>query len=399
MQLSLLHEYEGCDDMSVSLNTLITRSQTKEMTIVAGKNGINAPVTWAHIVETSEAAKFLFKDEIAFLTGLGLTDEYTLLDLITDIYDASASAVVVNIGLYIKELPTSCCNFCDEHSLTLITVPWHIHLSVIIKEFCFYITKAEQKDTIVSSAFKNAIHFPSEEELYVVPLSEYGYGTEYSYSAVIIKYDSEKMHSISANSFTEKIRNSLSHEYPHSTAFLNDDSVVVIANDINEKQLREFSAKIKTKSEEIIGKTSFYIGVGRLTKSLRCLHKSYKQAKQIIHLSEKRKDNDLYFYSDMGMYRLLIGIEDEGIITDYLNQTLLPLARYDKEKDSNIMDVLFTYLSHNGSVKETSEELFIHRNTTLYKIHKAEEILHMDLSLLDTRTQLILAFALYKMSK
>lgn len=48
-------------------------------------------------------------------------------------------------------------------------------------------------------------------------------------------------------------------------------------------------------------------------------------------------------------------------------------------------------------MKETADELFVHRNTVNYKISKAAEILCMDLSKLDSRLQLLLAFMLMDM--
>ena len=47
-----------------------------------------------------------------------------------------------------------------------------------------------------------------------------------------------------------------------------------------------------------------------------------------------------------------------------------------------------SYLRHSGSVKDTAEEMFIHRNTVNYKIKKIEELLQLDLSNLDNRIKL-----------
>ena len=52
------------------------------------------------------------------------------------------------------------------------------------------------------------------------------------------------------------------------------------------------------------------------------------------------------------------------------------------------------YLDHNGSVRETADELYVHRNTINYKLNKISEILGMDLSQLDSRLQLRVGFML-----
>lgn len=58
---------------------------------------------------------------------------------------------------------------------------------------------------------------------------------------------------------------------------------------------------------------------------------------------------------------------------------------------------LWCYLKHNGSVKDTADELFVHRNTINYKLNRVAEILNLNLSSLDTRLQLTLGFMLQDM--
>ncbi|MCR4868747.1 MAG: helix-turn-helix domain-containing protein [Lachnospiraceae bacterium] len=50
--------------------------------------------------------------------------------------------------------------------------------------------------------------------------------------------------------------------------------------------------------------------------------------------------------------------------------------------------MLSSYLKNDGSVKATSEQLFIHRNTVNYRLGKIEEITDMNLSSTSDRLQL-----------
>ena len=89
-----------------------------------------------------------------------------------------------------------------------------------------------------------------------------------------------------------------------------------------------------------------------------------------------------------------MGIEDYDIIKEYYSQTLLPLREYDQKNNSDLTEVLKSYLTHNGSVKETADELFVHRNTINYKITKISELLNIDLSKLNSRLILSISFML-----
>ena len=99
----------------------------------------------------------------------------------------------------------------------------------------------------------------------------------------------------------------------------------------------------------------------------------------------------------MGIFKLLMSIEDEEITHEYYEHTIQAIKDYDKKNNSDLTDVLRSYLKNNGSVKETADELFIHRNTVNYKINKIEELLNMDLSSLDSRLQLSVGFMLKDM--
>ena len=383
--------------MAVLLSELIKETRNMDIVLLAGKEGLNKNVTWAHMVETEEASTFLFGKEIVFTTGLGLNENFHLIDLIKCIHKKESVGIVVNTGPFVDHVDDECLRYCDEHSLPLFTVPWRIQLAQIMKKFCFYITKSDQKDFEIAGAFKNALHFPEQQELYVVPLSNRGFSSNVCYAVTVLGYEIHDTDTPDYHSFVTRMRAYLQYKYPQTAVFDNEGEIVLVTAGITEEELREITENLRHKTREILGKLPFDMGVGRLTRSIRCLYKSYNQARAIIRLSKKNVLKGKYFYSDLGLYRLLIGIEDRDVINDYLDKTIMPILRYDKETGSNLTETLSCYLKNNGSVKDTSEELFVHRNTTNYKINKIEDLIGEDLSLLENRTQFILAFALYDM--
>lgn len=97
-------------------------------------------------------------------------------------------------------------------------------------------------------------------------------------------------------------------------------------------------------------------------------------------------------FEDLGIYNLLMSITDKEVFKDYYNDTLGELIEYDKNNDSNILEVLKYYLENNGSVQKTAEHFYVHRNSINYRLNKVQDILDMDISDLDNRIQLRLAF-------
>ncbi len=140
---------------------------------------------------------------------------------------------------------------------------------------------------------------------------------------------------------------------------------------------------------------SLSYGCGKITKSIRCLHKTYNQARSIqwLHATGKLGE-DYHFFFFLGVYKLLLAIDDADITTDYYQTTIGRLKEYDQNKGSDLCEVLSCYLNNDCSVQKTADDLFLHRNTVNNKIAKASQILGKDLTLLHNRLEITLAFML-----
>lgn len=389
--------------MAIELNGLVEKVSHMDITLIAGESGMSNLVSWVHMVETKEASTFLEGGEIAFSTGIGLNNSLSLLELVINIWENKAAGAVINIGPFIEQIPTEVIEFGNEHNFPIFMVPWKIHIAEIMRIFCYAITKSDQKELETAAAFKNAIFFPKQEELYVVPLSQMGFHANWSYFVCAMKVETISGITVSINrleSICNRLNNYLRHIKYHNIALFHyENQIVIVLGNYEETALDSFIKDLKNYCKTYLPDTERYtLGIGKCTKSIRCLYKSYNQAVAIQKLHENNQiDKALISYSKMGIYKLLMGIEDKEVLTEYYTNTILPLQEYDQKTESDLTDVLRCYLSHNGSVKETADELFLHRNTVNYKLNKAGEILNMNLSSLDARLQLTLGFMLKDM--
>ena len=368
-----------------------------DITLVAGKGGMSNIVTWVHIVETAENSDFLDGGQLVFTTGIGLNSTAGIVDLLKAFENKNVAGVIFNIGPFIDEIPQEAKQYGDEHNLPIFTVPWRVHLAEIMRICCYALTKEEQRTMEISAAFKNAISFPKQEELYVVSLSQRSFQANWKYSAAVMQLNG------TAEDAEERIENlciqleSKFHADSKKTVFFaNGAELVAVFANLDQEELLIKAREIRTSVKMFLKKEeTVSIGVGRLTQSIRCLYKSYNQAKSIERLQAGGKiDSDEIFYTNLGIYRLLMGIEDKEIMTEYYNQTIKPIVDYDEANESDLCATLRCYLKHDGSVKETAEELFVHRNTINYKLNKIEELLGVDMSSLSARSQLLIAFSL-----
>ena len=389
--------------MAIELSRLIKKVKHMDIVLLAGEKGLDNMVSWVHMVETKEASTFLEGGEIAFSTGIGLNNGLSLLELIKNMKKNNATGAIINVGPFIEHVSQEVIDFGNEKNFPIFMVPWKIHIAEIMRIFCFAITKSDQMNIEIAAAFKNAIFFPKQEELYLAPLSQNDFSLNWPYYVCVVNIKQSAHHSISLSrqeSVCTLLENRLCHRHHINFAIFHYENqiVIVLGNYTEEKQavfvkdLEECLTTFLQKKEE------YYIGIGKCTKSIRCLDKSYHQAIAIQKLQEKKKiSKSLNSYSHMGMYKLLMGIEDHEILSEYYEKTILPLIEYDQQNNSDLVDVLRCYLAHNGSVNETADALFVHRNTINYKLSKAAGLLNLNFSMLDTRLQLVLGFMLQDM--
>ncbi|MCQ2496273.1 MAG: PucR family transcriptional regulator ligand-binding domain-containing protein [Lachnospiraceae bacterium] len=384
--------------MAIELIRLIEKVSHMDIKLMAGEGGTHCLVRWVHMVEATESSDFVDDGQLVFTTGIGIGSPDRLIDLVKAVRRRGAVGVIVNIGPYIEKIPEEVIQYCNENDYPLYEVPWKIHLAEIMSICYMAITREDQRSLETSAAVKNAIFFPKQEELYVVPLSQRSFKVNWRYSVTVMR-----LNSITGSNYEDRLEklcitldNLIRHHNKSFSIFVNDMEIILVFANLNEAELKkeieglqEVIKSLLMRDEEIS------IGVGRLTKSVRCLYKSYNQALSIEKLSRNKKiPKDKVFYSELGIYRLLMGIDDREIMTEYYSHTLKPLLDYDAVNNSDLCGTLRCYLHNNGSVKETADELFVHRNTINYKLNKIEELLNIEVSSVAARTELMMAFYL-----
>lgn len=80
-------------------------------------------------------------------------------------------------------------------------------------------------------------------------------------------------------------------------------------------------------------------------------------------------------------------------------QLLLELYRQDREKNTNNLEVLYTYMTNERRSGETAALLHMHRNNVIYRVSRIVDQLGLDLDDLRTRQNLFISFQMLKLSK
>lgn len=145
----------------------------------------------------------------------------------------------------------------------------------------------------------------------------------------------------------------------------------------------------KARAEKILARHQATAVISHTAVSMKALHISYLKNRIILPVIRKVRlepDTRLAYFGRYNLYltihicarNLKNSLGSDDII--YLcSPGILTLTRYDQAYHNNLRDVLFHYLLHDRSIAETSKALYMHRNTTIYKIHKIEELINHSL--------------------
>ena len=355
---------------------------------------------------------FLVGGEVAFTTGIGIREDMTLLELVESCYRNRASGIVINVGPYIPEIIQDIIDFGNEHDFPVFEVPWRVHMADIMRMFCSTITRSEQRTMELSSAFRYAIFAPRQEELYVSTLMQGGYFAEWNYvaamldicrrnengteAAVYAPIPSERM-----EMFLKKTVSVIGQKKPEAVVFMEKDRIVMVLSDSSEEEaaaiLEEVMERLKElkREEEVL-----FAAVGSNARSIRNLWESYHMAKKITDLSKAEHwEQQVRSYGNMGIHSLLFHIDSSECMEEFYAKTIKPLHEYDMNNNTNLVEVLECYLKTNGSLQDTAEELFVHRNTINYRLKKMEAILGKDLTRFEVRNELALGLMVAKVKE
>ncbi|MGE7022884.1 PucR family transcriptional regulator [Solibacillus cecembensis] len=119
------------------------------------------------------------------------------------------------------------------------------------------------------------------------------------------------------------------------------------------------------------------LAVGKYVTHLQAVKNSYTTAKDTLEIRWKSQGLS-YFYEDLHLHHLILQLQKNPTIMDMVTENISPLIEYDLKHNSNLVETLKVYLQTNGLKKETSERLFIVRQTLYHRLDKIEQLLGHD---------------------
>lgn len=374
---------------------LIIASEKFGMKMIAGRNGWANSISWLLMVEDLTITKNFRGKELTVTTGLGFDTEDKLMALVNILDEHHGAGIIINTGFYIHEVPEKVIRFCDDHDLPLLIVPWDVEMSEMIKDLTVRIFLQSQTDEQISAAFIKAIEQPIHADEYKEDLSS-AFDIDGRFQvALFTTEDLDSMDSMERKRIGYRLQIYLENISHNAHFFYYNGYFVLVFNAVDKNSTEEIIDGFVGRAKRRMKDKETYVGIGSAVNDVTNLHVSYERALYAVE-NARQTGSRLVFFDDLGVLRLLYSISDPLIAGEMGEDVLRPLLDYDEEHKSALTETLYQYLKANGSVNAVSKEMFVHKNTIVYRIGRIKELLNCELENEEERLKYYLACMIIK---
>ncbi len=136
---------------------------------------------------------------------------------------------------------------------------------------------------------------------------------------------------------------------------------------------------VETVNAELMLQT--YVGMGTPTESIHDIGRSYSEAQMALEIGRVFEgDQYILSYDTLGIGRLIYQLPSklcELFLDEIFKKESIDVL------DEETLQTIYKFFENNLNVSETSRQLFVHRNTLVYRLDKIERLTGLDLRKFD----------------
>lgn len=354
------------------------------------KSCFDKQINWIHTVEEIEFVEFLHGNELLFNSGLNYTSDEWLREFIDALCDKHAGGLIFGMKDG-TEFPQWIIDYCNEKKFPLFSASWDTPYIDIMRLFSEILLKNEQIETNLVNALKNVIYYPNSQDMYRNHMERNGFFEDYPYIIIRISahaYDTEK-----GNETLKKLEHNIRFSLKKTILYREQGVLTVLS-------AGHFENWVKGEVQEMCERDkNIFAGIGITVYKLADIHRSFESAQIAYQLTKTAVPKNYLVYNELGVYKLLTDLKEPVLYTKFVDEVLGDLLRYDRENDTEYVDILRVYFENECSTLCTAKALYCHKNTLTYKLNAIKEILGYDILNNENRTKIMLAFYILRIGE
>lgn len=168
-----------------------------------------------------------------------------------------------------------------------------------------------------------------------------------------------------------------------------------VDNDVDYRSAGEFAAVLKENlSEEI--KDGVKIGVGGVAHGVSELPTYYANARAaLVGGAEFDPTNDIYSFKEYALIKTLSALSN--VDKERYVKTVLDRSYREVLSDVELMTAADAFIKHSLNVSEASRNMYVHRNTLIYRLDKIEKMTGLNIRNFNDAMTFRVACLVYKM--
>lgn len=142
--------------------------------------------------------------------------------------------------------------------------------------------------------------------------------------------------------------------------------------------LREVVGDIIRRLRAAYPKLIFSAGIGRPKADIREADASLREARLALNCSrlpQFRREDCTAAFEELGALSFLSELMDSASMRGYYEEHMGRLLDYDRAHNAELVATLDCYFRCNQNLRLTAETLFIHKNSVIYRLRKAESLM------------------------
>lgn len=139
------------------------------------------------------------------------------------------------------------------------------------------------------------------------------------------------------------------------------------------------------------------IGVGIASKGSTGIHESFKTASNALLVGRALlRTSKVYYFEDL-ILPMLVYETGEGEVREYMKNTEDGI--FEIFSDQELLDTGRNFLINNLNTSETANNMFVHRNTLVYRLNKIEKISGLDIRRFEDALKFYIRYIAWQLEK
>ena len=322
-------------------------------------------------------------------------DQQTFISQIEKMFKCNSIAgLVLKTNSRDYQIPEEIIELGNQTGIAVLEIPWNIRVADFTRDVIEMILKDQTSHDLVKHFFSELIFNDFKVNRWPFEITEaLEAEVDDTYSVFIARHESNRENRQKELEVIEYfLVTELRKHFPHFIYSQINSFIFFILKDQpgEEKFFNNFLSELEVFQEKYDVTCTKGGGGYYLAK----IGESYQEARKVRLINQASLLKDFFAYEELGIYKLLLEIDNNDILSKFHQQALGPLIAYDQATNQHYYDFLKQYFHENGKHSAVSESLFLHQNTVAYRLKRISEILDVDLKTFDGLIYIGIALAI-----